>query len=155
MSVNGKSLHQLAGEVWWTSVVGVASAVSVSAMSPRRSRTPRRFTPDHRKRLDRAVEHYLLFCYGQKTAARASEFATRLGRTPEYLSWLATRVLGKSLRDYLREKQVARAARLLRTTPLSVEEIALRAGFGTAGTLYRWFKASYGTSPGAYRQLKK
>lgn len=124
-------------------------------MTKRRNRSPRKFTPDHPKRLDRAVEHYLRFCYREKTAARTAEFAARLGRTPEYLSWLATRVLGKSLRDYLREKQVAYAARLLRTTPLSVEEIALRSGFGTAGTLYRWFRAAFGTSPGAYRELKK
>jgi AraC-like DNA-binding protein len=121
----------------------------------RRKRTPRKFTPAHRQRLNRAVEHYLRFCYREKTAARASEFATRLGRTPEYLSWLATQVLGRSLRDFLREKQVGYAARLLRTTPLTVEEIAVRAGFGTAGTLYRWFSAAYGMPPAAYRQLKK
>ena len=80
-----------------------------------------------------------------------------LGLTPEYVSWLATKILGKSLRDYLREKQVAYAARLLRTTPSSVtvEEIAVRAGFGTAGTLYRWFVAAHGMTPGAFRELKK
>lgn len=80
-----------------------------------------------------------------------------LGLTPEYLSWLATKILGKSLLDFLREKQVAYAARLLRTTSASVtvEEIAIRAGFGTAGTLYRWFVAAQGMTPGAFRGLKK
>ncbi len=79
-----------------------------------------------------------------------------LGLTPEYLSWLAKKILGKSLRDFLREKQVAYAARLLRTVPnMTVEEIAVRAGFGTAGTLYRWFVAAQGMTPGAFRELKK
>jgi AraC-like DNA-binding protein len=94
-------------------------------------------------------------CYKTNTAARASEFAAHLGLTPEYVSWLASRILGKSLHQYLREQQVAYAARLLETGPLSVDEIAIRSGFGTHGTFYRWFFAVYGTTPGAFRELKK
>jgi AraC-like DNA-binding protein len=124
-------------------------------MTTFRKKNPRTFTLAHRHRLDRAAEHYLRFCYRQKTAARASEFATYAGRTPEYMSWLARNAVGKSLRTFLREKQLAYAAQLLRTTPLSVEEIAERAGFGTAGTLYRWFAAAYGMSPGQFRESKK
>jgi AraC-like DNA-binding protein len=80
-----------------------------------------------------------------------------LGLTPEYVSWLATKTLGKPLRDYLREKQVKYAAWLLRTLPreITVEEIALRSGFGTARTLYRCFLEAYGTTPGVFRGLKK
>lgn len=125
-------------------------------MTPRKKR-PRTFTHAHRQRLDRAAEHYLRKCYRTNSAARASEFAAELGLTPEYTSWLAMRILGKPLRDYLREKQVIYAAWLLRTIPaeISIEEIALRSGFGTAKTLYRWFSRTYGTSPGAFRELKK
>jgi AraC-like DNA-binding protein len=118
-------------------------------------RKPRTFTHAHRQRLDRAAEHYLRNCYKRNSAARASEFAMELGLTPEYVSWLATKILGKSLQAFLREKQVAYAARLLTTSPLSVAEIALRSGFGTAATLYRWFVTAYGVTPGAFRELKK
>jgi AraC-like DNA-binding protein len=121
----------------------------------RPKKKPRTFTLAHRQRLERAAEHYLRFCYRQKTAARASEFATYIGRTPEYVSWLSRNAVGKSLRTFLREKQLAYAAQLLRTTPLTVEEIAERAGFGTAGTLYRSFATAYGLTPGAFRELKK
>jgi AraC-like DNA-binding protein len=121
----------------------------------RRPRKPRSFTHAHRQRLERAAEHYLRNCYRNNSAARASEFAMELGLTPEYVSWLATRILGKSLHAFLREKQVAYAARLLKTSPLSVEEIALRSGFGTAATLYRWFIATYEVPPGAFRKLKE
>jgi AraC-like DNA-binding protein len=123
----------------------------------RRKKPPRRFTHAHRQRLDRAAEHYLRKCYRTNSAARASEFASELGLTPEYVSWLATRILGKPLRDYLRDKQVTYAAWLLRTLPqeITVEEIALRSGFGTPKTLYRWFLEAYGTTPGAFRGLKK
>lgn len=123
-------------------------------MTTSKKKKPRTFTLAHRQRLDRAAEHYLRFCYRQKTAARASEFATFTGRTPEYVSWLARNAVGKSLRTFLREKQLAYAAQLLRTTPLSVDEIAQRAGFGTTGTLYRWFARAYGLTPGAFRELK-
>ena len=122
-----------------------------------RKRKPRVFTHGHRQRLDRAAEHYLRKCYRSNSAARASEFAAELGLTPEYVSWLAAKILGKSLRAYLREKQAVYAAWLLRTLPaeITVEEIALRAGFGTPGTLYRCFLDKYGTTPGAFRGLKK
>lgn len=122
-----------------------------------RKRKPRTFTHAHRQRLDRAAEHYLRKCYRTNSAARASEFAAELELTPEYVSWLATQMLGMPLRDYLRRKQVTYAAWLLRTLPheITVAEIALRSGFGTPKTLYRCFFAAYGTTPGAFRELKK
>jgi AraC-like DNA-binding protein len=120
---------------------------------------PRRrvFTHAHRQRLSRAADHYLRQCYRTSSAARASEFAAELGMTPEYVSWLASRILGQPLRDYLRARQLAYAARLLQTLPreITVDEIAVRAGFGTPRTFYRCFLDAYGTTPGAFRQLKK
>lgn len=118
---------------------------------------PARFTSAHRQRFDRAAAGYLRKCYRARSAARASEFAAELGLTPEYVSWLASRTLGRSLHGYLREKQLQYAARLLRTLPkeITVAEIALRAGFGTAGTLHRCFLQAYGTTPGAFRELKE
>lgn len=132
------------------------TAVSRSAMT-RRGKKPRTFTHAHRQRFDRAAEHYLRKCYRTASAARASELAMEMGLTPEYASWLAKKIFGKSLRDYLREKQVRYAAWLLRTLPaeITIEEIALRSGFGTTKTLYRCFCGAYGVTPGAFRGLKK
>ncbi len=120
-----------------------------------RTRRPRRFTHAHRQRLERCAEVYLHDCYRDKTAARASEFAQFLGVHHVYLSTIAPQITGKSVRDFLREKQLAYAEQLLRTTPLPVEQIALRCGFGTTGTFYRWFHARYGMPPGAFREVKK
>lgn len=121
---------------------------------PRTSR-PRTFTHDHRQRFERAAEHYLRACYRDKTAARASEFAQFLGVHHAYLSRIAPQITGKSLRDFLREKQLAYAEQLLQTTPLLIEQSALRCGFGTIGTFYRWFQARHGMPPGAFRETKK
>ena len=123
----------------------------------RRPKTSTRtYTHAHRQRLDRVIEHYLLACYARKTAARASVLATAyLEVTAPYLSRIAPEIVGTSLRDYLRLKQLAYAEQLLRTTPLTIDEIALRAGFGTPRTFYRWFERKHGMTPSAFRKIKK
>jgi AraC-like DNA-binding protein len=55
----------------------------------------------------------------------------------------------------LRQQQIAYAVRLVKTTSLTAEEIALRSGFGTVATFYRWFQSVHGTTPGAFREVKK
>jgi two-component system response regulator YesN len=113
------------------------------------------FTRDNRRRLDRAAENYLENCYRNKQPVRGKEFAKTLEMTPEYVSWLGSQVFGGSLHHFLRQKQLDYAARLLRTTPLSIDEIAIRAGFGTRATMHRWFLNRYGVTPTAFRYLKK
>jgi AraC-like DNA-binding protein len=116
---------------------------------------PRIFTHAHRQRLERAAEHYLQYCFRMKTAARASEFAESLGLTHPYLSRIAPAIAGKTLRELLRDKQLDRAVQLLRSTPLTIREIAVRCGFGTVSTFYRCFEAAHGMPPGVFREVKK
>jgi len=59
--------------------------------------------------------------YGQKTAARTSELAARVGVLPQYLSWMGPRILKTPLRLALREKQLQEAERLLSLGVLSVD----------------------------------
>jgi len=115
----------------------------------------RKFTFDHRRRLERAIDVYLRWCYGRETAARTSELAERLGVRPQYLSWVAPKILGRPLRIVLRQKQLKEAERLLRHTPLPIEEVALRAAFGTPSTFYRWFMEKHEITPAAFRELNK
>jgi AraC-like DNA-binding protein len=124
-------------------------------MATPRNRKPRTFNHDHRRRLGRAAENYLRECYRNRKPARGKDFAHSLDLTPEYVSWLAPQILGGSLHEFLRKKQVAYAVRLLKTTPLSIEEIAERSAFGTRSTMHRWFVALYDLSPAAFRALKK
>ena len=124
-------------------------------MATRRKKKPRTFTHWHRQGLGRAAEHFLRDCYRQKKPARAKDFARSLDRTPEYVSWLSAKVLGQSLQQFLRKKQVEYAARLLRRTPLSVEEIAARSAFGTRSAMHRWFVKVYGAGPAAFRERKR
>ncbi|HEU4887884.1 MAG TPA: AraC family transcriptional regulator [Thermoanaerobaculia bacterium] len=124
-------------------------------MATRWERKPRTFTHGHRQGLTRAADHFLRDCYRHKKPARAKDFARSLDLTPEYVSWLAAKVLGESLQQFLRKKQVEYAARLLRRTPLSVEEIAARSAFGTRSAMHRWFVKVHGVGPAAFRERKK
>ena len=123
-------------------------------MATSRKKKPRRFTPGHRQGLDRAAEHFLRDCYRQKKPARAKDFARSMDLTPEYVSWLGSQIVG-GLHAFLRKKQVEHAARLLRRTPLSVEEIAERSAFGTRSAMHRWFVKVHGISPSEFRKRKK
>ena len=124
-------------------------------MRGREQPNQRRYTFAHRQRLERTIDVYLRWCYRQKTAARTSELAARLEVSPQYLSWIAPTILRKPLRVVLREKQLKEAERLLRHTPLPVQEIAIRSAFGTPSTFYRWFIAKHGIAPAAFRELNK
>jgi AraC-like DNA-binding protein len=124
-------------------------------MGTRRKKKPRKVTPGSGKGFARAAEHFLRECYRKKKPARAKDFARSLDRTPEHVSWLAAQALGESLHVYLRKKQVEDAARLLRRTPLSVEEIAVRTGFGTRHAMHRWFVKVHGIGPAAFREREK
>jgi AraC-like DNA-binding protein len=126
-------------------------AASSSSRQPRR----RRFTHAHRQRLQRAIQHYLEGCYQRVTAARVSECAESLELTLPYLSRIAPGILGMSLLRYMRQHQVAHAVELLLGGPLQAEEIALRAGFGSVPTFYKWFHAVHGMTPGEFREVKK
>ncbi len=124
-------------------------------MATRRKKKPRTFTVGHCQGFKHAADHFLQDCYRRKKPARGKDFAGSLNLTPEYVSWLATKVLGESLQQFLRKKQVEYAARLLRRTPLSVEEIAARSAFGTRSAMHRWFVKVYGVGPSAFRQRRK
>jgi len=56
-----------------------------------------------------------------------------------------------SLHKFLRSKQLEHAQHLLRTTPSSIQLIAIRSGFGTETTFTRHFRAAFGITPGQYR----
>ena len=60
---------------------------------------------------------------------------------------------GQSPHTWLAAQRVALARRLLESTDLPVERIAVDAGFGTAASLRQHLHAAIGVSPGAYRRM--
>jgi AraC-like DNA-binding protein len=105
-----------------------------------------------RRRYEQIIEKYLRDCYAKRTVARVSELAQLLHAPRPYLSRIVPELFGKSLRIMLRDRQLSEAQRLIRVTPLTLDEIAEASAFGNRSTLFRLFRAAFGITPGAYRR---
>jgi AraC-like DNA-binding protein len=110
-----------------------------------------------RRRYERVIDQYLRECYATRSPARVSAISRKLVENRSYFSEVAGRLFGKSLKAVFREKQLARAVKLLKTTTLSIAEIGEAAGFGNKTTFHRVFKRAFGMKPAQYRrhQAKK
>lgn len=80
------------------------------------------------------------------------DVADYIGITPQYLSGLFNREIGRSIPDVINEKRVERAKELLRTTALSSAEIARRVGFGNTTYFYTVFRKLAGVTVREYRE---
>ena len=79
------------------------------------------------------------------------DIAAHLNVTPNHLSGRFHTEVGMTISDHIRTQRMEMAAELLRTTNLSVQEIAGTVGIGDAGYFSRQFRRSYGIPPMQYR----
>ncbi len=84
-----------------------------------------------------------------------NEVAELFHYEPSYLGKQIKSATGKNYTDIVREMRTAEAMRLLRTTDLSVDEVAERVGYTGRVHFFRSFRAAAGMTPGEYRKLKK
>lgn len=107
---------------------------------------------DERDWYARGVEVYLDASYRTGTRATASEFAKQFGTNRVRLTEAFRRLFGKTPLQYFRSQQLLYAAKLLRRSPLTVDQISVTAGLGTRSTLFRLFPEHYGMTPDQYRR---
>ncbi|KQC48486.1 AraC family transcriptional regulator [Geobacillus sp. Sah69] len=81
--------------------------------------------------------------------------AAAAGRSPAYFSHLLSKKRGVTFRQWLTNRRLEEAKRLLRQTDLSIKEIAEQTGFRTAHYLMRVFKAELNQTPTAYRDEQR
>lgn len=81
-----------------------------------------------------------------------SEVAARFYLSPYYLSRLFKRVTGQSIVDYLNQRRIQAAQKLLETTDLSISSVAEQTGFASAAHFRRVFREEVGTGPLQYRK---
>ena len=82
----------------------------------------------------------------------AAALADHCFYNPAYLGRVFKAVYGKSMKEYIREKRLAYAMELLRTTSLSVEEISAKVGYSSKAQFYKNFKELYGKAPGEFKK---
>ena len=77
------------------------------------------------------------------------------GFTPAYFSRSFKGLAGIGFRDYLTHLRLKEAARLLRSTQLSIQDISARCGFTTSNYFGDVFRSVYKVSPRAYRRREE
>jgi transcriptional regulator GlxA family with amidase domain len=85
-------------------------------------------------------------------ALTAGGLASALGVSRWHLARVLKEQTRHGIRWHLNEARIDHAERLIRTSPLSLKEIAARAGFRSASELSRHFHLHRGLAPSALRQ---
>ena len=96
---------------------------------------------------------YLSANYQQKFSL--TEVAARFYISPYYLSRLFRRVTGQSIVDYINNRRIEAAQKLLESTELSISAVAEQTGFASAAHFRRVFREVMGTGPLQYRKGHK
>lgn len=86
---------------------------------------------------------------------RVTDVADFVGLSRSQLFRVFREEAGESPKECLQRIRIEQAGRLLRATDLSVEEIALSVGMGSAQQLSAAFRKRLGIAPTAYRRLKE
>lgn len=95
--------------------------------------------------IDYIDRHYQDGNLGLANAAQA------FGISEVYLSQFFKEQTGENFSNYMERKRMSHARELLRTTSLTIDEIAGRVGYFNTNTFYKAFKRIEGISPGAFR----
>lgn len=74
-----------------------------------------------------------------------------LGYTRQYISGRFHRITGRLLSQFLKEKRLEKAARLLKGGNVRVSQVARRCGFDSENYFRQQFRLRYGMSPRQFR----
>ncbi|MFC0440010.1 helix-turn-helix domain-containing protein [Kutzneria buriramensis] len=81
-----------------------------------------------------------------------SDIADAAGLHPNYAMTQFRRVMGTTVVDYLTQRRLAEARRLLITTDLPTASVAAESGFGSVSRFYTAFSAGCGVPPATFRR---
>lgn len=88
-----------------------------------------------------------------RTDIRRDAVASLASMSSSHFSRMFRKVIGMSYQEYLNSRRIAKAKKLLRTSPWSITEIAAYLGFADTTGFGRIFKKMTGHTPSAYRSL--
>ncbi|MCR5033541.1 MAG: helix-turn-helix domain-containing protein [Lachnospiraceae bacterium] len=97
------------------------------------------------------VDYALQYIKTNYRTIKVGDIAAYVGINRSYLTSLFKKVLNVSPQQYLIKFKLSEAAKYLKTTDMSVSEIAEQVGYGDSCNFTRVFKQIYGVSPQTYR----
>lgn len=80
------------------------------------------------------------------------DVAAAVGLTPGHLTTVVGRATGRTVQQWITERRMREARRLLVDSALTIEEVARRVGYRDPRYFLRRFRAAHGVTPGAWRQ---
>ena len=81
-----------------------------------------------------------------------NDVAEHIGYTTNYFNFKFKEAIGVPLGEYMRSLRLTYSENLLKSSDMSVTEIAMESGFGNLSYYSRAFKERYGMSPREYRE---
>ena len=97
------------------------------------------------------VDNALQYIHNHYAHAKISDIASYIGITRSYLTHIFKQKMEISPQEYLVSYRLEQGSRLLRTTKMSIGEIAEKIGYENPLTFSKIFKNVYGVSPKNYR----
>ena len=88
--------------------------------------------------------------YGERVSLK--DVARAVGLTPGYLTTVVGRKTGRTVVEWISERRMAEARRLLVETDLSVEEVGHNVGYGNPSYFVRHFRRAHGSTPLGWRR---
>jgi AraC family transcriptional regulator, transcriptional activator of pobA len=88
--------------------------------------------------------------YGERISLK--DVAGAVSLTPGHLTTVVRRRTGRTVQDWIAERRMTEARRLLVQTDLTVQEVSRRVGYGDAGYFARHFRRGHGATPLGWRR---
>ena len=96
----------------------------------------------------KVIHHVLLNLHNQLTV---EQIARIVSVSPNYLSSIFHKEVGKTLQAYIQNLRLEKASKLLILTTLSIQEIGADVGIPDNNYFAKVFRKKYGTTPSSYR----
>jgi AraC-like DNA-binding protein len=84
-----------------------------------------------------------------------ADVASSVGLTPGHLTTVVRRKTGRTVQQWITERRMTEARKLLRETDLTVEAIATHAGFRHPSFFIKQFKRAHSLTPAAWRRTAR
>jgi AraC family transcriptional activator of pobA len=80
------------------------------------------------------------------------DVARAVSLSPGHLTTVVRRKTGRTVLEWIAERRMVEARRLLVQTDLAVEEVGRRVGYGHPGYFVRTFRRAHGSTPLGWRR---
>jgi AraC-like DNA-binding protein len=88
--------------------------------------------------------------YGEQISLK--DVARAVGLTPGHLTTVVRRKTGRTVLEWISERRMSEARKLLVQTDLTTEDVGLRVGYGDSAYFVRRFRRAHGTTPLGWRR---